>query len=847
MCRAHVEPARPLSLPPPSMPRLLRDIAADARFALRYFARHKGTTAIIIAVLALGTGANTVIFSLYQSQFVRPAPAMPDNADVARIWGQERPTTTANWKLRGFTAPELDALSERRDVLSAVGAWTAEDVVLRGDSTVARAVEAQFVTTNYFAVAGVPLVAGVGFPPDEGAAPNMTAVMSFLEAESRFGSASAAVGRDVLVNEVPVTIVGVAPPRFQGAELEMDEPALFMPLGARALTSRVPARWVDEDPRLQAFGRLAAGASLDQASQLAQQVATNTLPDSAARVGLARMGAVVEMNAPPPGTPADALLALVFLSAIGILILFVAWMNVGSLMVAAAVGRRHEIAVRLSLGASRLRLLRQLVTESTVLALVGSAIGLLVATWLLTWNQKVEIDGSDIVPDLGTYLFVLGMALGTGILFGLSPALHATRGRVAGALRDSGSGASSRSRLQRGFVVAQIALSQPLLVLLGTMLSLVITDYRPLAAEMAQRVITVQFRPIENGAPEQRAEAVRHLLPRIAERPEVLAVAPVAAGLDIRGIAPTLLAAAVGDSAPPVVHVEGTVPGWFTLVDVPVILGRDVSYADTAAADHPVVIGSDLARSLWGDANPIGRTIASPPIGDMGQTDSIALTVVGVYDATYRLPGMSWGGYATTGSMTESATRIFTARGQHWRKDQVLVRTRGPAAPFVPELQKFLRAAAPTLPVSSATTLAQIDEDEYNVTMRMSALVGAGGLLALLLASLGLYGVVSLAVRQRTREIGVRIAVGAEPVQVARMFLRSGVMVSLVALAIGLPASVAVLKIALSQGVIIAPGTNPYLIGTVIAALLVGVAAAATWVPARRASSVDPAVTLRTE
>jgi putative ABC transport system permease protein len=220
---------------------------------------------------------------------------------------------------------------------------------------------------------------------------------------------------------------------------------------------------------------------------------------------------------------------------------------------------------------------------------------------------------------------------------------------------------------------------------------------------------------------------------------------------------------------------------------------------------------------------------------------------VGVYDATRRLPGISWNGYAARGSMSASLTRVFTARGGHWRQDRILVRTRSAAERYLPELQRFVREAAPLLPVTSMQTLAQADEQEYRVTLRSAAMAAGAGMLALLLASLGLYGVVSLAVRQRTREIGIRIAVGAAPVTVARMFLASGVRVSMVALAIGLPLSVAALKVGMSTGAVIAPSVNPYLIGVMLAPILMVVAAAATWMPARRAALVDPARTLRVE
>jgi len=295
------------------------------------------------------------------------------------------------------------------------------------------------------------------------------------------------------------------------------------------------------------------------------------------------------------------------------------------------------------------------------------------------------------------------------------------------------------------------------------------------------------------------------------------------------------------DSAPTMINMEAAAPGWLAIMDVPMLLGRDVSLLDTATTDYRVVIGSDLAHVLWGDANPIGRTLASPPLGGMKQ-DSITMTVVGVYDATHALPGMTFGGGAAT---TNIQARVYTAHGKKWRHDALLVRTRGAAEPFVPELQRFIRNTAPSLPVRTMRTLAQQDEEKYRDTFQMAAAAGAGGLLALLLASLGLYGVVSLAVQQRTREIGVRIAVGAHPTQVARMFLASGVRVSAVALFLGLPLSIAALKVGMSQGVVIAPGVNVWLIGVVIAAILLAVASGATWIPARRAARVDPSTTLR--
>ena len=834
-----------MSHPTSRLARWLAPLAGDTRFAFRYFARHKATTAIIVAVLALGTGANTLIFSTLQAVFLRPAPAVPDEDSHVRIWAQERPTRGARLQPRYFSQPELRALEARRDIFRDVAGWMEDVVILRADSAGARGVSAQFVTPDYFGVLGVGLVAGPGLRQDAGDAPEMTAVMAHYMAERLYGDARSAIGKRILVNERPVHVVGVAPPRFQGAMRNMRDPVLWMPLSARVDIVRVSPRWLDDEAPLSLFARLAPGMTRDRATAVAQHVVTHALPDSAARLGMARTAEVRAMYAAPPGEGRfEMVAAFVAMLTVGLLILLVGWMNVSALMVAAAVARRHEIAVRLSLGASRVRLLRQLVTESTMLALAGSGVGLTLAWWTLTWMAKDGFEGAEVAPDLGTFAFVFALAVTTGILFGLSPALHAIRDGMAGALRDSGSRGGSRSRLQRGFVVAQIALSQPLLVLLGVMLSMVIADYRPMSDSMSRHVIAVGLHPLKGGAPEQRPEAVERLLTRITERPEVRAAVPDADAFSIRGlVVPDRAAGAKADSVPTIVHMEGAAPGWFAVVDVPIIMGRDVTHADTAAAAPAIVIGSDLARRLWGGANPIGRTLASPALRGIAQ-DSITMTVVGVFDASRALPTMTFGGHAAT---TNTPARVYTAHGRHWRTDRVLVRTFGPAAPFIPALQKFVRAEAPTMPVTSMMTLAQIDEREFLISLRIAGLTGAGGAIALLLASLGLYGVVSLSVRQRTREIGIRIAIGALPMQVARMFLASGVRTSLVALVLGLPLSVAALKLSIAEGVIIAPQVNPYVIGLVIAPILVAVAAAATWVPARRASRVDPAVTLRAD
>ncbi len=826
---------------------LLQSLASDARFALRHLSRHKATSAIIAAVLSLATGANILVFSVFQGRFLRPAAGVPDDPAHALVWMQERPTPTARWDLIDLTGTQLGQLAERRETFASVAAWVEEYAILAGaDSAGAQHAPITFVTPNYFTTLGVPLVRGRALRPETHGTADLSAVMAEFHAEQLFGSGEKALGRRLMVNRIPVEIVGIAPRRFRGATHDDVEPVLFLPLSARSDLIGSPVRWVDDERVLSVFARLAPGASFAQATAVAQQVAIATLPDSADRVGMTRMAEVRHLGAVPPwGAGTEIVLVFTLVAAVGVLILLVGWMNVSSLMVAAAVARRQEIAVRLALGASRLRIIRQLVTESTLISIAGATGGAVAALWSLSAITAADPNSMTLEPDLGTFAFVVALAVATGIVFGLSPALHATRG-VAGAIRDSGQGATRKSRLQRTLVVSQIALSQPLLVMLFILLQMVAADYEPIAPGTSREVIGVTFRP--NLDPRQAAlgpQLVEGLIPRIAARPEVLAVVPAPKSIEVRGVhvQDRERRVAAGDTVPTMLHLEGAAPGWFGVLDVPIVLGRDVMLADTASTDRPVVIGVDLAQALYGAQNPVGRILSSPSLGGSGQ-DSIAMRVVGVYDSRVTVPGMQWAG---TASRSGIPYRIYTAHGKAWQKDRLLIRTRGPAAGHLPELQRFAIAEAPELPMSSILTLQQVDEQDFKISMRVSLLAALGALIALALASLGLYGVVALSVRQRTREIGIRIAVGAEPMRVARMFLASGMRSAVLGLAIGLPVTLAALQVLIAQGEMRMSETLPLVTGVVIAGLLLAVAGIATWIPARRAAGVDPGLTLRAE
>ncbi len=814
--------------------RWVEALIADLRFALRYFARKPMTAVTIVVVLGLGIGANSAIFTVLHAVLARPAPAVPKDDSHARIYGLET-ARGGHSELRDFSYAELAQLAERRETFVAVAGWTAHDVVLAlVDSSGSNDVGAEFVTPNFFTTLGVPLVAGPGFAPHAPTAPHATAVISFDLAEQLYESRQKAIGQRLFANDVALRVVGVAPPRFQGAIPNSRRPDIWMPLSMRSEVARTTPKWLADSARLGVFARLAPNVKREDATAIARHVAAQMAPDTLARVGAARSAAVTELRSPPPTDEieredADMIIAI---SLIGLLVLAVACTNVSALLVAAAVGRRQEIAVRLSQGASRGRLIRQLLTESSLLAIAGAALGILLYWWV---TRFVSITTVDITPDMTSLTLTLVFALGTGLIFGLSPALHATRRGVAGVLRTVGSAATKRSRMQQAFVVAQIVFSQPLLVLLAVILSTTIHPRQRLPAAVGDRVISTRFRQASPGDSSELREVADSLMRSLATVPGVAGIVPNAGAIDFQNVQVAQTTSGTesvaGDAAR--LLLTGVAPGYFELLGAQILLGRDVALGDSIGSDYAVVIGSEAARAFWGVTNPVGRRLVSVENRN-GKTDSLSFMIVGVVDATHP-------------ALASHNRKLYTAHGKQWSTYALLLRTHTSAEAAMPELHKIIRSQAPSLAVSRMETLAGQHERDRRESIQAIAASCAAAALALLLASIGLYGVVSLAVGQRTREIGIRIAVGALPRRVAWMFFSSGVRLSAIALLIGLPVSLVALKLALSQGVLIAPKANIWLIGSGIAAVMMLVASAASWWPARRAVRVDPAVTLRVE
>ena len=822
----------------------LETFVRDVRFAFRHFARTPLTAITLVLVLALGIGVNSALFSMLQTFLMRPAPGVPADDALVRIRGTTFLRTEGRLRARALSMPEIDDLATRTGTFTAVAAFATDNFVLDPvDGSDPRVVRGHFVSPNLFATLGVRPVLGPGLPTgrtDDAPGAELAALIGYWLWE-QLGGDSAVIGRVVRLNNVPVRIVGVAPPRFEGPILQADgRTAVWLLVAARAPLTRSTAHALaSRDSALfDAVARLTPSTTVEQATAVVRVVSSAWAPPPKPGAQVEHASDVVPLRGLTDVSSDDGGAAIIALNGTaGLLVLLVVCTNVSALLVGAAVARRREIAIRLSLGASRSRVIRQLLTETSLLAVAGGALGLTLYWWVVKLALWYLGDADIAVgPDLGTAAFTAFIALGTGLVFGLSPALHATRLDVSSALKSAGGGSSSRSRLQRGFIVAQIVLTQPLLVGLAMLIGMVVSEATGgVQSSLEERVVRVQFGLAGGaGSMDERTGRVADVMERVAALPGVEQVIPQASTLDVGDWRVHSADGGSGPRAQDAVRasLDGAAPGYFAFQNIPMVRGRDLVAADTNAREMAVVIESNLARGFWGSDDPIGKRLEMT--SRLHHDAHWAGVVVGVFD--------------TTGTPLRGTGRVYTASRAGWRKDAYLVKTRGPGAAVIPAIRQLSRTEVPEIPLSGdgIATLVELDRIERKGVMQLGAAVTAGGLATLLLASIGLYGIVALAVRQRHREIGVRVALGALPRQVIGMFFLSGVRLSLLGMVLGLPLSGVALYFIAGKYPLAIPLNLP-IVAAGIAVAVVVVAALASWIPARRAAIVDPLVAIRAE
>lgn len=824
-------------------------LAADARFALRQFARRPGTTLTMLGVLAVGLCISTLMFSFVHLFAVQPPAGVARADDLVRIRGSQEGRASGR-VARRFSEDEFIEYRKLTGPFATVAGWSSAMAALdAGDDAERRGLDAMvtFVTDDYFPVLGVRPALGAGLRPLADPAAALVAVIGHTAWKQLFDGNPGVIGRTVAVNGVSVTVVGVASEQFNGVD-GGDGWQLWMPLAARDAVMRgVPAPF-------QAVARLRTGVTAEAASSAVRVVAARAAAAEAA------LGPAAPENLPVrPSAEVVPLLAenwsptfdgevwsmSIGVGLLGMLVLLVTCTNVSALLTGLAVARRQEIAVRLSLGAGRGRILRQLLTENAVLACVAGAAALGLAR-LALWAadrflpplpMKLEITPHAVA-------FTFGIALAAGLVFGLSPALHATRLALAGVLRDSSSNiAAARGRPQRALVVAQIAFTMPLVVLLiALLLSLRALYNQGGGTALDDRLATLSVRTYipKSGPPAAAAEETRRLrasVLRVAERvrdtPGVEAAVTEWAPLEGMG-AYSADPADGGGAAPGPVQLWGKTveAGYFETMGIPVVRGRgfrpDELAAGPRAPESAALVDAELARTLWPGADPVGRRLRAEPGGAGAST----LVIVGVVDDPAAVPAKP------------GATRkIFLPADTAGLPGAVLVRTAGRAESLAATLRSVAQKEAPGMVIGVQTVASAREALRREMAPMAGGLLGAGAM-ALLLSAIGLYAVVAFSVSQRTGEVAVRIAVGAHARQIAGRFVADGVRLSAIGLALGLPVSLLGLRALIAAEDAFSAVALPAV--TAIAALGVAlVAVAATWLPARRAASVDPAVVLR--
>ena len=832
---------------------LLSSFAYDVRFALGQISRTPLFSGVVIAVIALGIGINAGLLTTLDAYAWRVAPGIEDTPRLARLTATARRGGNGRPAVVSLSYRDIQDLRSRRDVFDDVAGWQATSLAADfGDG--ATSVMTSYASANYFRVLGVVMAAGVGFPDGADRSPDPIVVIGDSLWQAHFGGRADAIGKTIRVMKRSFTIVGVAPPRFAGVNISsMGRDAIWIPLGARELLDADALSLVRRNAMtLQGVARLAPGVSAAavaaMTAPLAAQIARD---DPATHQALAIRAERLTGMARGRGDTTETIAAFLLLVA---LIVVITCTNVSALLLGRAVARRREIGVRLSLGATRLRILRQMLTESLVLALAGAFFGLLiyVTAVKLAYATIPEVIYG-LQPRPATFAFAAAFALITTIAFGLAPALHASRAGIGETMKNSGTLSVRRSRLQALFVVVQLASSQPVLVVTSLVLADLRAGIHGGAAAAPASVLTLSSEVFRPPAPGQSAAAVRDaagaaggpVLGLVGRRLEDLP--GVASAAISAGGGPTTFeaTAATGDRAVMQITQVNVSADWFSTLGIPIVRGRAIGNDEERAGSLAIVVNEDAARRLWPGEDPIGKRVLRRSRVDAseglrtqgaGPVDTVtSLEVVGIagtppYDDEPAIP------------------RVFAPlshAGMVWVAT-VAVRSSGPdARALVPMVRSAIRDVDPFATVGDVATLAERHALRDRETAQSHEAAFAVGAAALLLASLGLYAIIAFAVAQRTREIGVRLAIGATPGDIVRMFFRHGMLVTAIALAIGLPVTIAGIKVVRAN---LAGSTTQNVTAVMLVVpVLILIAAVASWLPARRAARVDPLGALRTE
>lgn len=821
---------------------ILEVLAQDVRFALRQLGKSPAFALTAVVTLAVGIGANTAVFSIVNSFLFRPLP-VKDPAHLVVVAYQD---PKANYP-HELSNADLQDFEAHNDVTSDTTAFL---VNFAGLSTGNRSerVLMTYAKGNYFSALGIQPALGRLFLPREGEMPGSdpVIVLGYSYWMHRFNGDPSVVGKSVNLNGTPVTVIGVVPKKFFGTFYILESDA-YAPLGMFASSMGSSNLLTDRNDRqLRVLAYLKPGVSIDKARVSLQLTADNlarAYPNT--DTGL-KMDVIPEKLARPEASSASSwpLVAAVFLGLVG-LVLIVTCINVTNLLLSRASNRAREMAVRAALGAGRVRLFRQLLTESLLLSAFGAIGGAAIGLGLMKWIETIRLPGDAALRtsqpfDWHMFLFVGLVAAASGLLAGLVPAFRATRTDPNDTLRESGrglTGGAGHSRIRSVLVVAQTAGSLVVLIMAGLFMRSLQRAERADLGFKPDHLVNFTVDVHELGYDEQRgANFFRELGSRVRALPGVESAAfaySVPMGYYSSGRSPLWNESQRGLPASKVAAVRFNKVGadYFSAMGIEIVRGRAIDESDQSTTPLVAVINENLARKLWPGQNAIGRHFRR----DSG--DGPDIEVVGVAR------------YSKVSFIAEDpAPYFYVPITQNYTSVRVLhVRSSLPTASVVREVEAQVHALDPNLPVFDIMPMAEsLEGGNGFFFLRIAAIfAGALGGLSLLLAIVGMYGVISYAVSQRTRDIGVRIALGAQHRSIFGMVLWHGLKLVTIGLAIGVA-----LSAGLSQfvaGLLVNTGTLDPLAYASASLLLVAVAALACYIPARRAMRVDPMVALRYE
>jgi predicted permease len=813
----------------------------DIRYAFRILLKSPGFTAVALLSLALGIGANTAIFSLVNAVMLRPIPVSePDRLASVFMTDQRNPGNLP------FSHLNYKDVREQNQVFDDLAAFTFGQVNWNpgGES---EQLLVQLVSGSYFGLLGVQPALGRGLRAEEDAAPTPVAVISHGFWERSLGSDPAVLGRTLTLNRTPFTIVGVGPRGFTGTTLG-GGPAAWVPMSMHDVV-QPNFDWYEQRRGLFlfVFGRLKPGVGLEQANanvrtifaQLEQAFPADNKGRGAGAVALLD----ARLNPGGQGGAPVVQISLVLMTVVGT-VLLIACANVANLLLARASRRRREIAVRLALGAERLRLVRQLLTESMVLSLLGAVLGVLLAYWLLDALVAADLPlpvpvGDDLSIDTRVLAFTGILAVATGLLFGLAPAIQGSRPDVVPVLKNESVPAGTGRRglasfltLRQGLVVAQVALSLMALVAAGLFLKSLQQAQRTQTGFETDGVLVLNVNLGREGyTPERGQLFYEQAAERVAALPGVqhAAVAqnpPLAGGL-LRSVFPEGADTTTQDRV--LVQVNSISPGYFETIGIPLLRGRAFTRDDAAGAPLVVVVNETMAERFWPGQDAIGKRFRF--FGDEQLT-----TIVGIArNSKYN------------GVLEDPIPFIYQPLRQNYTPNGTLhVRAAAGAGALAAAVRARVLEIDPTLSVFNIRTLAEQVSDSLGPLRINVIMLASFGVLALSLASIGLYGVASYAVAQRTRELGVRMALGALPSSVLRLVLGRGLVLVAAGVGIGLLLSLALASLVPANLLPNISARDPWTFAAT-AALLTSIATLATYVPARRATRIDPLVALRAD